>query len=136
MYGHIYTKFASEKASERMKAIVETVDYVLGLGDQGKRNFLNTTTELARAYALCSTTVAAEQVNLEIGFYKAVKSGIVKIITTENKKKTGNELEGQLNQLISKSIMSDEVVDILEAVGLQNQTSRFYPMSSWSIFVV
>ncbi|OMD35120.1 MULTISPECIES: type I restriction endonuclease subunit R [Paenibacillus] len=119
LHGHGYTRFASEKASERMKAIVETVDYVLGLGDQGKRDFVNWTTELAKAYALCATTEAAEQVNLEISFFKAVKSGIVKIITTENKKKTTNELDAELNQLISKSIMSDEVVDIMEAVGLQ-----------------
>ncbi|WP_429845136.1 type I restriction endonuclease subunit R [Brevibacillus sp. FIR094] len=119
LHGHDFSKFKSEKASERMKAIVETVDYVLGLGDQGKRNFVNWTTELAKAYALCATTEAAELVNLEISFYKAVKSGIVKIITTENKKKTSNELDTELNQLISKSVMSDEVVDILEAVGLQ-----------------
>lgn len=119
LHGQDFSKYASEKASERMKAIVETVDYVLGLGDQGKRNFVNWTTELAKAYALCATTEAAESVNLEISFYKAVKSGIVKIITTENKKKTTNELDAELNQLISKSVMSDEVVDILEAVGLQ-----------------
>ncbi|KEO84268.1 type I restriction endonuclease subunit R [Tumebacillus flagellatus] len=119
LHGHNYDKFASEKASERMKAIVGTVDYVLGLGEQNKRNFLNFTTELARAYALCSTTLAAEQANLEIGFYKAVKSGIVKLITTENKKKTGNELDAQLNQLISKSVMSEKVVDILKEVGLR-----------------
>lgn len=119
LHGHDFSKFASEKAAERMKAIVETVDYVLGLGDQGKRNFVNWTTELAKAYALCATTKVAESVNLEISFYKAVKSGIVKIITTENKKKTTNELDAELNQLISKSVMSDEVVDILEAVGLQ-----------------
>jgi len=119
LHGHDYSKYASEKASERMKAIVETVDYVLGLGDQGKKNFLNWTTELARVYALCATTAAAEQVNVEISFFKAVKSGIVKLITTENKRKTTNELDAQLNQLISKSVVSDEVVDILEAVGLQ-----------------
>jgi type I restriction enzyme, R subunit len=119
MHGHDYSKFRSDKASERMKAIVETVDYVLGLGDQGKRDFLNYVTELAKAYALCSTTEAAEEINLEIGFFKAVKSGIVKIATTDNKKKSASELDAQLNQLISKSIISDEVVDILEAVGLQ-----------------
>jgi type I restriction enzyme R subunit len=119
LHGHDYSKFASEKASERMKAIVETVDYVLGLGEEGKRNFLNWTTEVARAFALCATTTAAEEVNVEISFFKAVKSGIVKLITSENKKKTTNELDAQLNQLISKSVISDEVVDILEAVGLQ-----------------
>ncbi|MCR2807721.1 type I restriction endonuclease subunit R [Paenibacillus soyae] len=119
LHGHDYLKFKSERASERMQAIVETVDYVLGLGEEGKRNFLNWTTEVARSFSLCATTVAAEQVNVEISFFKAVKSGIVKLITEQNKKKTTSELDVQLNQLISRSIISDEVVDILEAVGLQ-----------------
>lgn len=119
LHGYDYSKFASEKASERMKAIVETVDYVLGLGEESKRNFLNWTTELARAFSLCATTPAAEEVNLEISFFKAVKSGIIKLITDENRKKTTKELDAELNQLISKSVVSDEVVDILEAVGLQ-----------------
>lgn len=119
LYGHNYTKFASEKASERMQVIVETVDYVLGLGIEGKRNFLNWTVELTHSYALCATTEAAEQLNVEISFYKAVKSGIVKLITPENKRKTTSELDAQLNQLLSKSVISEEVVDILEAVGLQ-----------------
>lgn len=119
LHGLDYAKYSSEKASERMQAIVGTVDYVLGLGNEGKKNFLNWTTEVARAFSLCATTAAAEQVNVEISFFKAVKSGIMKLITTENKKKTTNELDTELNQLISKSIVSDEVVDILEAVGLQ-----------------
>lgn len=119
LHGHDYSKHRSDKASERMKAIVETVDYVLGLGEEGKRNFLNYVTELSRAFALCATTEEAQQASLEIGFFKAVKSGIVKIITTENKKKTTTELDAQLNQLISKSVISDQVVDILEAVGLR-----------------
>ncbi|GIP61317.1 type I restriction endonuclease subunit R [Paenibacillus woosongensis] len=119
LHGYDYNKFASEKAAERMKAIVETVDYVLGLGEESKRNFLNWTTELARAFSLCATTPAAEEVNVEISFFKAVKSGIIKLITDENKRKTTKELDTELNQLISKSVVSDEVVDILEAVGLQ-----------------
>ncbi|MBU5443381.1 type I restriction endonuclease subunit R [Paenibacillus sp. MSJ-34] len=119
LHGYDYSKFASEKAAGRMKAIVETVDYVLGLGEESKRNFLNWTTELARAFSLCATTPAAEEVNVEISFFKAVKSGIIKLITDENKRKTTKELDTELNQLISKSVVSDEVVDILEAVGLQ-----------------
>ncbi|MDO7907578.1 type I restriction endonuclease subunit R [Paenibacillus sp. JX-17] len=119
LHGHDYSKFNSPKASERMQAIVETVDFVLGLGEEGKRNFTNWVTELSRAYALCATTPAAEEVNVEIGFLKAVKSGLIKLITTENRKKTTAELDAELNQLISKSIISEEVVDIMEAAGLQ-----------------
>ncbi|WP_334077781.1 type I restriction endonuclease subunit R [Paenibacillus sanfengchensis] len=119
LHGHDYSKYNSPKASERMQAIVETVDAVLGLGEEGKRNFTTWVTELSRAYALCATTPDAEEVNVEIGFLKAVKSGIIKLITTENRKKTTAELDAELNQLISKSIISEEVVDILEAAGLQ-----------------
>jgi type I restriction enzyme R subunit len=119
LHGHDYSKFNSPKASERMQAIVETVDFVLGLGEEGKRNFTNGVTELSKAYALCATTPAAEEINVEIGFLKAVKSGIIKLITMENRKKTTAELDAELNQLISKSIISEEVVDILEAAGLQ-----------------
>lgn len=119
LHGHDYENYKSDKASERMKAIVETVDYVLGLGEDAKRNFLDWTTEAAKAYSLCATTYEAERVNVEISFYKAVKSGIIKLMTVENKKKTTSELDAELQQLISKSVISEEVVDIFDAVGLQ-----------------
>ncbi|GGJ01792.1 type I restriction endonuclease subunit R [Paenibacillus hunanensis] len=119
LHGHNYSKFKSGRASDRMKSLVETVDYVLGLNEESKQNFMRWVAELAKAYALCATTLAAENVNEEIGFLKAVKAGIVKLITDDNKKKTPSELDAELNQLISKSIISEEVVDILEAAGLQ-----------------
>jgi type I restriction enzyme R subunit len=119
LHGHDYSKYASEKASERMQAIVETVDYVIGLGEDRKRDFLNLTTEVSHLFSLCATTDTAAEVNVEVGFYKAVKSGIVKLITPENRKKTTRELDAELNQLISRSVISEEVVDILEAVGLR-----------------
>ena len=75
-------------------------------------------TELARAYSLCATTDIAERLNIEIGFHKAVKASIVKMISDDNKKKTTSQLDNELNQLISKSISSNEVVDILASVGL------------------
>jgi type I restriction enzyme R subunit len=119
LHGHDYGKYRSDKASERMQAIVETVDYVIGMGEESKRDFLNLTTEVAYLFSLCATTGAAAEVNVEIGFYKAVKSGIVKLITAGSKKKTTRELDAELNQLISRSVISEEVVDILEAVGLR-----------------
>ena len=73
---------------------------------------------MARAYSLCATTDIAENLNVEIGFHKAVKASLIKIISDENKKKTTSQLDSELNQLISKSISSGEVVDILSSVGL------------------
>lgn len=48
--------------------------------------------------ALCSTTDIAIKNNVEVGFNKAVKAGIIKIIGTNDKKKTTSQLDIELNQ--------------------------------------
>ncbi|WP_203289385.1 type I restriction endonuclease subunit R [Metabacillus sp. cB07] len=120
LYKHDYGHFDSEKPTERMKAIIETVDFVIGLGEEQKKLFLGLVTELAKAFALCSTEDEAQELNAEIGFFKAVKSGIIKLLPDEAKKKTSSQLDAQINQLISKSVISDEVVDIYSSLGLEN----------------
>lgn len=121
LHGYDYSKYLSTKASERMQAIVGAIDFIIGLREERKKDYINLVTELSKAYSLCATNEATETHNLEVGFHKAVKAGIIKIIPEDNKKKTVAQLDGQINQLISKSIISNEVVDILGAVGLDRQ---------------
>ncbi|MCR6545687.1 type I restriction endonuclease subunit R [Dehalobacterium formicoaceticum] len=118
LYGHDYSKFFTGKPSEKMQSIVETMDYIIGLREDRKNDYIKLVTEMSRAYSLCATTDIAERLNVEIGFHKAVKASLAKIISDDSKKKTPSQLDGELNQLISKSISSNEVVDILGAVGL------------------
>ncbi|MEK4715762.1 type I restriction endonuclease subunit R [Sporosarcina sp. FSL K6-5500] len=120
LYKHNYDKFHSEKATDRMKAITETMDFVIGLGEEEKKRFLKVVTELAKAFALCATEPEAEELNVEIGFFKAVKAGLVKLISTEGGKKTSSQVDAQLNQLISKSVISEEVIDIYSSLGIDN----------------
>ncbi|WP_336809031.1 type I restriction endonuclease subunit R [Bacillus cereus] len=120
LHGHNYSGYKSEKSSQRIKAIVNTMDYVIGLGEDEKKRFLNTVTELSKAYALCATTPEAEELNDEIGFFKAVKASIVKTIGDGSKKKTASQMDAQINQLISKSVISENVVDIYKELGLEN----------------
>lgn len=120
LHGHDYQKFFSDKHTQRMQAIVETVDYVLGLGEERKKDFLRLVTELSKAHALCATTERALDLAPEIAFFKAVKSGIIKLMPEEKKKRTSDQIDAQINQLISKSIISEEVVDIYEYLGLEN----------------
>lgn len=120
LYKHNYDKFHSEKATDRMKAITETMDFVIGLGEEEKKRFLKVVTELSKAFALCATEPEAEELNAEIGFFKAVKAGLVKLIPTDSGKKTSSQVDAQLNQLISKSVISEEVIDIYSSLGLDN----------------
>src|SRR5699024_5743017 len=69
---------------------------------------------------LCTTELEAQELNAEIGFFKAVKSGLMKLIPSGNGKKTTGQIDEQLKQLISKSIISEEVVDVYETLGLDN----------------
>ena len=118
LHGHDYSKFFTGKPSEKMKAIVETMDYIIGLREERKNDYINLVTEMARAYSLCATTETAERLNIDVGFHKAVKASLIKLISEDNKKKTTSQLDSELNQLISKSISSNEVIDILDSVGL------------------
>lgn len=120
LYNHDYIGYQSDKASIRMQTIVATIDYVLGLRGNGKKDYLNLVTELSKAFSLCATTDGASIYNLEVGFHKAVKAGIIKMIP-DDKKKTTAQLDVRINQLISKSLVSDEVIDVLGAVGLKEQ---------------
>jgi type I restriction enzyme R subunit len=122
LHGSDYLKFLELNAKtltarDKMNIIIATIDFIIGLREERKKDYLKLVSELSKAYSLCATSVAAEKVTIEIGFYKAVKSGIIKLIPDENKK-TATQLDLQINQLISKSIISDEIVDILDATGL------------------
>ncbi|MDI3236124.1 type I restriction endonuclease subunit R [Exiguobacterium antarcticum] len=119
LHGHDFSGFRSEKSSYRIKAIVNTMDYVIGLGVEEKKRFLDTVTELSKAYALCATMPEAEDLNDEIGFFKAVKASIVKTIGDGSKKKTATQMDAQINQLISKSVISEDVIDIYKELGLE-----------------
>ncbi len=118
LHGHDYRKFFTGKPSEKMQAIVETMDYLIGMREDRKNDYIKLVTEMARAYSLCATTDIAERLNLEVGFHKAVKASLVKMLSDDGKKKTTTQLDGELNQLVSKALSSNEVVDILGAVGL------------------
>ncbi|MDT0173126.1 type I restriction endonuclease subunit R [Exiguobacterium sp. BRG2] len=120
LHHHNYSNFLSEKSSQRIRAIVTTMDYVIGLGEEEKKRFLDTVTELSKAYALCATTPEAEELNDEIGFFKAVKASIVKTIGDGSKKKTATQMDAQINQLISQSVISEDVIDIYKELGLEN----------------
>src|SRR5699024_11018968 len=55
LYKHNYENYLSEKQTERMKAISETMDYIIELGEEDKKHFVQTVTELGKAFALCAT---------------------------------------------------------------------------------
>lgn len=118
LHGLDYSSYISGSASERMACIVSGVDFVLGKPEDEKKEFLNLVVEIGKAYALCSTSEQAQAINVEISYFKALKSGIIKILPKDKQKKTKDQIEYEIGQLVSKSVISEEVVDIFASVGL------------------
>ena len=118
LHQHDYSKYFGDRYSEKLQVIMETIDFVIGLREERKNDFLKFVSELSKAYSLCSTTEEAEKHNVEIGFFKSVRAGIIKLSTDTSKKKSADQLDSELNQLISKSLKSDKVIDIMAEIGL------------------
>jgi len=96
--------------------LAKTANHVLGLRD-GKRRFGDTALAMSKAFSLCCTLDEAKAVREEVAFFQAVKVLLTKREITE-KKRTNEERELAIRQIIGSALVSDGVVDIFQAVGL------------------
>ena len=122
LYNLDYSKFNSNKKSERYYTISNTMDYVIGLGEDERQRFIKTVTELGKAFALCATKPTAQELNDEIAFFKAVKAGLVKLLQPPKEgkiRKTPAEVEAEINQLVSQSVVTEDVIDVYQTLGLE-----------------
>ena len=72
---------------------------------------------MSKAFTLCCTLDEAKAVREEVAFFQAVKVILTKS-DISSKKKTDEERELAIRQIISSAVVSEEVVDIFDAVGL------------------
>lgn len=98
--------------------IAESCDHILGLED-GKKNFCDVVLAMTKAYALCGTTPEAMELREEIAFFQAIKAALTKRDRAD-KKISDEQIQNALRQVISKALVSDKIVDIFEAAGLES----------------
>ena len=98
------------------KTLAGAADYVLGLRD-GKKRFADLALAMSKAFTLCCTLDEAKAVREEVAFFQGVKVILTKRELTAQKK-TDEERELAIRQIISSAVVSEEVVDIFDAVGL------------------
>ncbi len=83
----------------------------------GKRRFLDVMAAISSAYTLCSTLDEVAPLKKEIAFLGAVKNAISKF-TTIDKRRTDEEKNSALKQIIDNAIVAEGVDDIFSLVGL------------------
>ncbi len=98
------------------KTLAGAANFVLGIKD-GKRRFADTALAMSKAFTLCCTLDEAKAVREEVAFFQGVKVILTKRDITQQKK-TDEARELAIRQIINSAVVSEEVVDIFDAVGL------------------
>ncbi|ALT77928.1 type I restriction endonuclease subunit R [Paucibacter sp. KCTC 42545] len=104
------------------KTLAGAANHVLGLkvegNRDGKKRFADHALAMSKAFTLCCTLDEAKAVREEVAFLQAVKVILTKRELSQQKK-TDEQREHAIRQIISNAVVSDQVVDIFDAVGLE-----------------
>lgn len=99
------------------KTLAGAANHVLGIKD-GKRRFADVALAMSKAFTLCCTLDEAKAVREEVAFLQGVK-----VILTKRdlaaKKRIDEARELAIKQIIDSAVVSESVVDIFDAVGLE-----------------
>ncbi|MBW4628886.1 MAG: HsdR family type I site-specific deoxyribonuclease [Brasilonema octagenarum HA4186-MV1] len=115
--GFDYSLFFTGTATQRISIIPAAMDHILGLED-GQQQFIQAVNELAKAFALCSSSDEAIAIRDEVGLFQAIRAAFVKHTTTGGK--SPEDIDTAIRQIVSNAVASDQVVDIFAAAGVKN----------------
>lgn len=115
--GFDYSLFFTGTVTQRVSIIPAAMDHILELED-GQQEFIQAVNELAKAFALCSSSDEAIEIRDEVGLFQAIRAAFVK--HTTNGGKSPKDLDTAIRQIVSNAVASDAVVDIFAAAGVKN----------------
>jgi type I restriction enzyme R subunit len=115
-HGFEWTPYFSGTPHERTAVIPRAMQHVLGLQD-GEKRYLKAVTDLSKAFALSVPDERALEIRDDVGFFQAVRAALAK--ATVEGRRTPEELDSAVRQIVSRAVVSDDVVDIFTAAGLR-----------------
>ncbi len=113
----------SDYATHALQLLPRVMNHILHLQNpgngelDGKKRFLDVMASIRSAFTLCSTLDEASAYSKEIAFWGYVKNAITKF-TTIDKRRTDEEKNSALKQIIDNAIIAEGVDDIFQLVGL------------------
>ncbi|MDT8453512.1 MAG: type I restriction endonuclease subunit R, partial [Gammaproteobacteria bacterium] len=112
LHGFDYSAYETKA----LQLLPGAMNHILGLED-GKKRFLDVMAAITKAFTLTGTMDEAEALKKEIAFLAAVKAAISKF-TSIDKRRTDEEKNSALKQIIDNAIIADGVTDVFALVGL------------------
>lgn len=117
--GFDYKRFFTLRTpEEKFMFLPVAANHILANPDT-KETFVNKVTGLLKAFAISVPHEDALSIRDEVAFFQSVKARIVKITDDGRKKRTDEEIETAIRQIVSEAITSDEVIDVFAAAGIK-----------------
>ncbi len=115
-HGFDWLPWTIGNAEDRIRLLPSAQEHILAQKD-GKKRLLGTVTELSKAFALAVPHEKTTEIRDDVAFFQAVRGVLAKPLATEEAQSEATEQA--IKQLVSKSVISEGVVDIFTAAGIE-----------------
>jgi type I restriction enzyme, R subunit len=116
LYGFDWSNWKSGKAQERLSILPAAQEHILAQKD-GKERFVQVVRDLSKFFALAVPHDDALRIRDDVAFFQAVSAVLNKHAPGE--RKTQEELDLAVRQIVSRAVTPEGVMDIFAAAGLQ-----------------
>ncbi|MFN3964400.1 MAG: type I restriction endonuclease subunit R [Silanimonas lenta] len=130
-HGFDYRSALHGSPQERLSMMAGAIEWILDRQQQwaaqastaegkkaAQRRFLDAVLALSKAFALASASDEARAIREEVGFFQAIRAALIKSGTGSVLPRQERELA--IQQIVSRAVVSTEIVDILKAAGIQS----------------
>jgi type I restriction enzyme R subunit len=130
-HGFDYASAMGGTPQERLAMMAGAIEWILDMQQKlaakekttdGKkdahRRYQDAVLALSKAFSLASASDEAREIREEVGFFQAIRAALVKSSTGSGA--TQQERELAIQQIVSRAVVSTEIVDILAAAGIKS----------------
>ena len=130
-HGFDYASAMTGTPQERLAMMAGAIEWILDLQQklaakektkEGKkdahRRYQDAMLALSKAFSLASASDEARDIREEVGFFQAIRAALVKSSTGSGV--TQQERELAIQQIVSRAVVSTEIVDIMAAAGIKS----------------
>jgi type I restriction enzyme R subunit len=115
-HGFDWSAWVGDSPTARLALLPNAQEHILGQKD-GKNRFIQAVTDLSIAFALAVPHEEAIRIRDDVGFFQAVRAVLTKAVSQQARPE--HELDAAIRQIISRALVSDQVIDIFAAAGLK-----------------
>ncbi len=122
-HGLDWSKWTTGRPAQKLGLLPAAQEHLLAKAarekkpEEHKQKFMQAVTDLSKAFALAVPNEKAIAIRDDVGFFQAVRAVLAK--GDGEKRKSADEMDQAIRQIISRAVASDAVVDIFAAAGLK-----------------